>query len=367
MIRTAVKFGLFVALCTAFLLYLATTIGNTTLGGLVGRGPDTYQLSAAFDDVTGLLEGDNVKVAGVPVGKVLDVTTEDGRAVVTIEVRESTKVPDDSTMSIRWRNLIGQRYVYLNPGDSSVMLSDGDRVDTTVSVIDLGELFNRLGPIVGAIDVGQVNTFLDSVTHALEGNEESISRTLDDLAFLVQGLGERDQAIGTLIDNLAVVAETVANRDEQIETMLENLSALSQTFSDNTALLETALTEIGQFNTDLSAVLATNRDEIDQILGNLDVTLNTIEANLGPLEVALDGIDENAAATFRVGSWGEWLNQDIRCVSIELTANDPCLGGLAEGNPIEMILGLAGADAVGLTPQYATDGDAVVAMLGATP
>lgn len=364
MTRTAVKFGAFVALCTAFLLYLATTIGNTTFGGLVGRGPDAYQLTGAFDDVTGLLEGDNVKVAGVPVGKVLDITTEDGQAVVTVEVRSSTAVPDDTAMSIRWRNLIGQRYVYLEPGDSPVMLSDGDRVATTTSVVDLGQLFNQLGPIVGAIDVTQVNEFLDSITQALEGNEASISRTLDDLALLVQGLGERDDAIGSLIDNLAVVAETVADRDAQIESMLDNLAVLSQTFSDNTALLETALVEIGQFNTDLSAVLAANRGEIDGIIANLDLTLGTIEANLEPLEIALDGLDEQAAATFRSSSWGGFLNQDIRCVAT-VSTDDPCL--LGEGNPVEQIFGLATGDPVGLTPQYAADGDAVLALLGGTP
>lgn len=367
MIRTAVKFGLFVALCTTFLLYLATTIGNTTLGGLVGRGPDTYQLSAVFDDVTGLLEGDNVKVAGVPVGKVTNISTDDGRAVVTMEVRSTNKVPANSAASIRWRNLIGQRYVYLEPGDSAVMMADGARIEneSTTGVIDLGELFNRLGPIVGAIDVTQVNDFLDSITMALEGNEQNISQTLDDLAVLVQGLGDRDEAIGSLIDNLAVVAETVADRDSQIETMLDNLAALAQTFSDNTSLLETALVEIGQFNTSFSDVLALNRDEIDAIIANLAVTLGTIEENLEPLEIALDGLDEQAAATFRSSSWGTWLNQDIRCVSVGDLAVNPCL--LGEGNPIEAILGLTNADPVGLTPAYPADGDALLSLLGGTP
>ena len=80
MIRTAVKFGLFVALCTLFLLYLASTIGNTSIGGLVGQGEETISLSASFTDVSGLLVGDNVKVAGVPVGKVSGIDVEDGRS-----------------------------------------------------------------------------------------------------------------------------------------------------------------------------------------------------------------------------------------------------------------------------------------------
>lgn len=379
MIRTAIKFGLFVVLCTALLVRLAITIGNTTTSGLaesmtfglIGSSEDTYEVTARFDDVTGLLVNDNVKISGVPVGKVTDIGTDGGEAVVTFQIRTEYPVPDDSRVTIRWRNLIGQRYLYVEPGESPTMLADQDEdipTERTTSVVDLGELFDRLGPIVSVIEVQDVNAFLDSVTSALDGNEASISQTLDDLAVLVQRLGERDDAIGSLIDNLEVVARTVADRDVQIQTMLDNLAVLSQTFSDNTDLLQTALVEIGQFNTDLSAVLADNRGEIDRIVGTLDTTLNTIEANLDDVEIVVDNIDENAAATFRTSSYGTFLNQDIRCVAVVplYTGGDPC--ALGEGGLVEQIFGVTStADPALLQPQYLRDGDALIAMLGGTP
>lgn len=359
MTRTAIKFGLFVALCMAFLLYLATTIGNTTLGGLVGRGPGTYTLVATFDDVSGLLIDDNVKIAGVPVGKVTGIGTEDGRAVVTMEIRDRHPVPEDSAASIRWRNLIGQRFIYLEPGDSSVAMADGTRIEDTTNVIDLGELFNRLGPIVGAIDPAQVNVFLDSVGGALDGNEASVSRALDDLAVLVQGLGERDEAIGRLIENLEVVSRTIADRDGQIQTMLDNLVVLSQTFSDNTDLLETALVEVGQYNTDLSDVLSTNRGEIDGILQSLSNTLDTVEANLGPLETILDNIDENAAATFRSSSYGTFLNQTILCLSV---TPPPCPTPIIPG--LGGVTGQGSQDAVVVAPDRRRGSAAILSLVG---
>ncbi len=328
MARTAIKFGMFVALCLGFLLYLASTIGNTSVAGLFGRGPGSYTVAAAFDDVTGLLVGDNVKVAGVAVGKVTDIDVERGQAKVTMSIRDRHALPADTSAAIRWRNLIGQRYVYLFPGDAPVSLEDGATIAETTNVVDLGELFNRLGPIVASIDSNQVNDFLDTVTTALEGNEASVSKTLDDLAVVVSGLGERDEAIGRLIDNLEVVARTVADRDAQIETMLDNLAALSQTFSDNTALLETAILEIGAFNTDLSAVLAANRGEIDRLLRSLDNTLNTVQGQLGPLELTLDRLDENAAATFRSSRNGEFLNQTILCLTVTAECPHPIVPGL---------------------------------------
>lgn len=338
MTRTAIKFGLFVALCTVFTLLLAASIGNTSLAGLFGRGPSTYEIQASFDDVTGLLVNDNVKVGGVPVGKVTGIKVVEGKAKVTMAIEEAHVFPNDSSAAIRWRNLIGQRYVYLFPGTAPTAFEDGAMVQSTQSVIDLGELFNRLGPIVAAIDSSKVNDFLDTVTQALEGNEQAVSQSLDDLAFLVSGLAERDEAIGRLIGNLEIVAGTVADRDSQIQTILTNLTSLSRTFSDNSELLEEALVEMRKFGTDLSALLDGNRSEIDGILVNLDIALGLVEENLGPVETVLDSIDETATVVFNSSRNGEFLNQAILCAS---QSAPPDGGGCAA--PVITGLGSAGA------------------------
>lgn len=337
MTRTAVKFGLFVAVCLVFTLGLASTIGNTTIAGIFGRGEPTYTVTAAFDDVTGLLIDDNVKVAGVVVGKVTGIEIEAGRAHVTMAIRDDTPpLASDSRAQVRWRNLIGQRYIYLLPGTASTTLEDGSFIDSTISVVDLGELFNRLGPIVGALDSAQINDFLETITQALDGNEDKISQSLDDLAVLVGGLAERDQAISRLIVNLEVVAETIADRDEQLTVVFQNLIELADTFSANTALLETALVEMGAFTTDLSFLLDANRDEVASILANLDTTLNTVEANLASLDVALDGLPDVAVAAFTSSRNGEFLNQDILCAA---AGPPPC------PTPVAPVQGVTGASA----------------------
>jgi len=360
MTRTAIKFGLFVAVCLLFTVYLAATIGNTTFGGLIGRGPATYTLAASFDDVTGLLVDDNVKVAGVPVGKVTQVRVEEGKALVRMEIDSDHPLPSDSAAAIRWRNLIGQRYVYLFPGDAPTTFADGDVVGETADVIDLGELFNRLGPVVATIDEGQVNEFLETVTSALEGNEADISQALDDLATVVKGLGERDEAIGNLIDNLEVVSRTIADRDAQIETMLDNLAALARTFSDNTQLLDSAIVEIGSFNRDLSGLLTTNRGELDRIVANLDGTLETVEGQLGPVQLALDRLDDNGRAAFLASRNGEFLNQTILCVT---ALPPPCPTPIVPG--LDGVVGnSADPQPVAYTPNRRSGGAAVLSLVG---
>src|SRR5918994_223997 len=100
MIRVALKFGAFVLVCLFFTGYLAFTIGNLDVRDPLAR--NTYTLTATFDDVTGLLVNDNVKVAGVVVGKVTGVRTQAGRAIVTFDVDDDhADIPKDSSAAIR--------------------------------------------------------------------------------------------------------------------------------------------------------------------------------------------------------------------------------------------------------------------------
>ena len=357
MIKVAVKFGAFVLVCLMFTGYLAFTIGNLDIRDPLARG--TYRVTAHFDDVTGLLINDNVKVAGVVVGKVTSVSTEGGKAVVRMQIDDDhSDLPKDTSGAIRWRNLIGQRYVYLYPGDSAEALEDGDVIDDTTSVIDLGELFNRLGPIVGAIDPAQVNDFLETFTEALEGREDEIGATLDDLATLVSGLASRDAAIQRLITNLDTVAATVNRRDEQIEIMLGNLVTLSETFGDNTATLDAALVELGSFGTELSRLLDGNAEEIDRLLTNLAAVTDTVHGRLPELDEVLAGLAGATEAVFRAANRGEFLNQKILCAFVEPppASEEGCPTG-------EPVTGVSVSTTPSVFPHRATSGASAIRSL----
>lgn len=323
MIRTAVKFTVFGLVCLSLTMWLAFVIGNREFGDPLNR--DNFELTASFDDVTGLLINDEVKIAGVEVGKVTGIDTEAGRAVVTFQVRNDYRdaLPVDTSASIRWRNLIGQRFLYLLPGGASTMLEPGDEVCPSPdicendSVADLGALFNSLGPIVSAVDEGQVNDFLETFTQALDGNADRLGQTLADLATLTEGLAGRDQAISSLLEDLNTVAGTITARDQQIRTLLDNLVVLAQEFSANTDLVDRSLNEFASFSTDLSTLVDTNRAQIDGIIANLDLVVDAeVVPRLEGLRTALDGLDEASRSIFNVGRNGEWLNQDIMCAGV---------------------------------------------------
>jgi phospholipid/cholesterol/gamma-HCH transport system substrate-binding protein len=360
MLRTAIKFGAFVAVCLTFTVWLAFTIGNVQLDDLNPAAPDDLQLAAAFDDATGLLVNDPVKIAGVTVGKVTGIRVEQGQALVRFDVDDDHEdLPADTRASVRWRNLIGQRFLYLEPGTAATPIEDGSTITDTDSVADLGALFNSLGPIVGAIDESQVNEFLETITAALDGNADRLGQALDDLATVSSGLASRDAAISSLIEDLNVVAGTITERDQQIRTLLDNLVVLAGEFSANTEIVDEALVEFGSFSTSLAELVRTNRDELDRIIAGLDTTVaETVMPRLALVQEALDGLDEMARSVFLAGSQGEWLNQTILCAGV---APPPCATPLVTGLDTG---GIAGASAGRGAPSFADGVDVIAGLLG---
>ncbi len=130
---------------------LATTLlGLGVAGSGAGGGGRTYK--ALFTDVTGLRDGDSVRVSGVTVGEVTDVRVVQQRlAQVTFTVREDRRLPRSTTAAVKYLNMVGQRYVSLGrgSGDLGGTLEEGATVplDRTTPALDLTLLFNGFKPL----------------------------------------------------------------------------------------------------------------------------------------------------------------------------------------------------------------------------
>ena len=193
-----VKVLAFSVICVIFTVLLGVKLANSRLFA------DTYDLKAAFTDATGVMAGDAVKLAGVDVGRVTEAEIKDGVALVTFNVDKTLELAEDSVIGIRWRNVVGQRFLYVYPGDDDEQLAENDviPISQTEDVADIGEFLNRAGPILQAIDPEQANAFLDAMNTALEGNEGDVRNLIDQGAILAKELGATDQEIESLLVNV---------------------------------------------------------------------------------------------------------------------------------------------------------------------
>lgn len=308
-VRTAaVRFGSFV-LVSGFLTWWIA-------GQIAGSDPsDAHELTARFDDVSGLVEGDDVRLAGIPIGRVTDVGVDDGEAVVAFRVDRNVDITADSTVVIRWRNLIGQRFVSILPGTSNLLVGDGDELVATTDVVDLGRIVNQLSPLAQSVGPDQVNRILNALVVAFENNEAPFDELLSDLDSLTALLADRDQLLGQMQADFAIIAGTLAERDEQIASMVGNLSSISGALDSTDQLLARALDEFGAFADSADTLLARSSSDLSAVLVQLPVITGAVADDLALVERAIDGLPAMMDAVLPTINRGPYLRVNLLCLS----------------------------------------------------
>ncbi|MCD0449309.1 MCE family protein [Actinocorallia sp. API 0066] len=281
------------------------------------RYPDALVLKAVFDDVGGLRSGDPVKIAGTPVGRVTDVRVADGRALVTLRIDRTLKLPPDSTAEVRWRDLIGQRLLYLVPGTGTgAPLRDGATLTATKAVVDLGEIVNQLGPLTRGLDPAQLNQILQAVARMMEGNGQNLGLLMVDLQTLIATFADRREQIASLTDDFAKLSDVAAERDDQIATLIGDLAAISKSFAGNTDLLGDAADELGQVAASLDTVLSGNQKQLGQAIANLSAITDTAVANTAKIEKAITQLPPTLRALFTLTNGGHFARINVMCFNV---------------------------------------------------
>lgn len=298
----------FTAVSAVFTVGLAIKIGNLQLFS------HQYPLHAVFSDASGVFKGDAVKLAGVDVGRVTGAKIDDGKAIVSFTVDDSVKLPTDSVVAIRWRNVLGQRFLYVYPGNGGGRTyQGGDTIPMTQTenAGDLGEFLNHLGPILRAIDPDKANAFLDAMNTALAGNEAAVRILLDDGAVLSTRLGSMDDKVRTLIGSSDTVMATFASQDKAIARILDDLNVLGIRLSGMTGDINSLITNFAIVQRELEKLLKDNRSNIDYDIGALGSVAQNLVRNKSNLEKTLCTLPAGLAGYFQTTSWGEWFNVRI--------------------------------------------------------
>ncbi|GIH95044.1 MCE family protein [Planobispora siamensis] len=322
------KFGLFLAVTVTLIVLIGAQIARVGVG-------DTYVLVGTFDDVSGLHTGDQVKIAGAPVGQVDEIVVVNGKAEVTLSVQTSVKVPSDTTASVRWRNTIGQRVIYLEPGTATDTLADGARLKRTSSVVDIGELVSDLGPLTRSLDPEQINQLLTAAGEALDGNQENIPLLVDNLDRLTTTVAERKKIIKALLEDYATVSGVIARRDKQIARLVDNLVILTDAFARNRKLVDEALVELSTTAEVNNRVLGENAEEFGRVVDHMTRLTGGVRRNIGRVEKLLNTLTPPLSRSFQVTGRGHFVTTAVPCVALgpvpcpyPMTTPPPLRGGM---------------------------------------
>ena len=220
----AVKLLIFIVVTT-----LATGLLVVTIGNLSFAASKSYK--AVFSDATGVVKGDDVRVAGVKVGSVEGIeVVERTRALVTFKVDADQAVTASTLATIRYRNLVGQRYISLTQGVGRPALLKENAtipISRTRPALDLTVLFNGFKPLFAALSPADINKLSYEIVTVFQGEGGTLESLLSHTASVTSTLASRDQVIGSLITNLNQVMVTLGNRDKQLSDLLVKLRVSS--------------------------------------------------------------------------------------------------------------------------------------------
>lgn len=333
-----IRFGLFALLSLALTFAIGVTIANASFAPR-----DTFL--ARVDDVGGLRSGDDVRVAGVRVGTISDITVEEGRALIAFTVDRSLPLPDDSTARVQWVDLIGSNELLIQPGTSSTVLQPGAELVATTSATDLADLADAFGPLTQTLDPDRINELTATVLSVIDGREDDLSRLLVDLDAALATFTDREDVVDRLLADYAVLAETVVRREDQITALVDHLLVASDTFDASDDVLRDAILETGTFLSDVDAFLATAADDLEGVLGDLVLVTDTVVGELDTLEAGVAGLPGAMDAVLRATSRGDAVTLDATCVSLfsacpELDGPGAATGSLrtADGSALRGLL-----------------------------
>ncbi|MBV9487444.1 MAG: MCE family protein [Frankiaceae bacterium] len=256
-------------------------IYSLPLPGAAGTGSDTYTITADFTDVLDLVPYSAVKVNGATMGHVTKIDVTNGHAVVTCQISNRAKLPENSTAQIEETSLLGEKFVELEPPTAGIptgTLSDGDNIGLPQTSRDatVEEVLGALSTLLNGGGVEQVNTIAHELNTALDGRTGVSRDLLHQLDVFAAGLDAQKAQIIRAIQGVDDLAKTVRAQENTLTSTVEHvptaLRVLTQDRKDLTTMLvsvkhlgHVAVNVENASQRDLLANLANLRPTLDKL------------------------------------------------------------------------------------------------------
>ena len=218
----------------------------------------TVPYAAMFSDVFGLREGDDVRMAGVRVGRVEKIELDGALAKVSFVVQEEQPMYGRTVASITYQNIVGQRYLGLSLGNIGAEgpLPAGSviPIEQTDPSFDVGKLLNGYEPLFSVLNPRDADNLTQGVIASLQGDEASIVALVDQTAQLTDSFAGRDQELGEVINNLNAVAQNLARHNDSLDEVISHTKGMVATFDARRPEMVDSLGSISRVVQQLSVI-----------------------------------------------------------------------------------------------------------------
>jgi phospholipid/cholesterol/gamma-HCH transport system substrate-binding protein len=264
------------------LLVVAFKAGDLPLIG----GGDTYK--AAFTESGGLKPNDEVRIAGVRVGKVTNIALDGDRVIATFKISKKADFGTQTAAQIKVKTLLGAMYLALDPAGSG-QLAKGSTipVSRTKSPYDVVQAFSGLANRAERINVDQLAKSINTLADLTKDTPAAFQGTLRGLSRLSATVASRNEQIGELLQRLNTVSGVLNDRDQDIVALMKDSDVLLRALVARRQAVHTLLVSTNRLSLELTALVKQTRGDLKPALDNLQGVVNLLLKNQNNLDQSL--------------------------------------------------------------------------------
>ncbi|MGH3367879.1 MAG: MCE family protein, partial [Nocardioidaceae bacterium] len=232
-------------------------------------------------------------------------------ARVAFTVGASTRLDESVEAQIRYRNLVGQRYIALTPGAGpSGLLPVGSTIPLaqTQPALDLTVLFNGFKPLFEALSPRDVNQLSYEIIRVFQGEGGTVESLLANTASLTNTLANRDQVIGELIDNLNHVLTNLGERDDELSSLITELQQFVTGLANDREPILDSLDAVSRLSEETAGLMVKTRPALVADIEQLRRVTKTLDDHKEIVDKTLQILPLKLKKVGRTASYGSWFN-----------------------------------------------------------
>ena len=267
---------------------------------------------AQFTDASRLKAGQDVRMAGLPVGKVDRVSLRPDNTVdVLFSVDSRYRLYTSTRAVIRYLNLTGDRYLELAfaAGDLHALAAGATiPLSHTQPAVDLDALLGGLRPVLKGLDGEKINAITAAVIDLLQGQGGTVSQLLSTTGNFTQTLSGRDQLIGDVVDNLSTVLGTVDSKSRQFSTSVDTLQNLLTGLAQDRDTLAGAIAPLAASSDELTQMLDQSRRPVQGVIENVRPFAQRVYERKAEVNAAIEPLADSYLRLNSLGAYGAFFN-----------------------------------------------------------
>lgn len=312
---TLIRLGVFLAVCLLGTVALWAVFADLRFG----RG---YTYFAQFANVSNMKKNSHVRIAGVEVGQVKNVSiNRDATVTVEFTADSSVELTEGSRAVIRYDNVVGDRFLALEEGAGGVKkLNPGDTipVSRTQPALDLDAVIGGFRPLFQALSPDKVNDLSGQLIQALQGQGPTIGSFLTQAAAVTNTLADRDQLIGQVITNLNTVLTSLGGKSDKLDKAVLSLSQLVDRLAQRKTDISNAVAYTDAAANSIADLLSQGREPFAKTVHEADRAAGIVVADHDYFDNFLNTLPDKYKALSRQGIYGDFFSFYICDIVLKL-------------------------------------------------